>query len=398
MDQVFPAFKDKNIVVCFASSNEFLPFLCVALSSLVEHSVPLYNYDILILSKDITLENKNILKKSYSRKNVSVRFVDSGDLLGGAQPYHNAYLSTVTYYRLQVPVALCEYDKVLFLDSDILVLKDVAELYNTELGSYPLAASRCVMMNAIRRYSGEVENYLRTEIGLSCTNAYFQGGVLLINVKEWLQKSYSRKLLDLAVNNNLRNADQDVMNKFFKDNYLEISNEWNYETSQMCFRPFLKCMDKETMVRRSKVRNNPFLIHFSGKDKPWRYPHEEFANVWWHYARETPFYEAVIARLIDFRVSAKLPHAAGRDLQQLRDEFKIIHFPSINCHFAEIEKNMRLLYVIEHPMMLKFRKWRYAVRKAFSSGKERKKYQQKYDAIKNLLEEAKGLKKVLRRV
>ena len=117
------------------------------------------------------------------------------------------------------------------------------------------------------------------------------------------------------------------------------------------------------------------------------------ADIWWQYARKTPFYEEILQKLIDFRISQRKPQANTAEIQQLRKEFAQVHFPNINNRFAANEYNTKLLFVIEHPMRFKLKKSWYAIKKAFAFGKRYQKYKQKYQSLKTLLKDAKKLKK-----
>jgi lipopolysaccharide biosynthesis glycosyltransferase len=45
------------------------------------------------------------------------------------------------------------------------------------------------------------------------------------------------------------------------------------------------------------ANDDPYIIHYAGGIKPWKEPFSELADVWWKYARRTPFYEMLIADL-----------------------------------------------------------------------------------------------------
>ena len=47
-----------------------------------------------------------------------------------------------------------------------------------------------------------------------------------------------------------------------------------------------------------KSRSNPQIIHYAGFQKPWTDPDCDFASIYWRYARETPFYERLLKRVV----------------------------------------------------------------------------------------------------
>lgn len=69
-----------------------------------------------------------------------------------------------------------------------------------------------------------------------------------------------------------------------------------------------------------KSRNNPQIIHYAGFQKPWTDPDCDFASIYWRYARETPFYERLLKRVVKATApskpvveSVKPPRAIGED-------------------------------------------------------------------------------------
>ena len=137
---------------------------------------------------------------------------------------------------------------------------------------------------------------------------------------------------------------------------------------------------------------NPAVIHYSGEEKPWVSPiEEEYVDLWWQTAKRTPYYERLKSRFDCTQI-------VNQKIQQLRAEFVKYHFPNINGRFEKNEREIELVYVIEHRMGFKLEKWCYAVKKMLSFGKKQKKYQQKYDRIKKLLSEAESLKESLPKV
>ena len=382
--------------IVFSSSDFYVPYLSVCLTSLMAKISKNKKYEIRILENGIADSHKVRLSQSIDNDACNLEFVSLNRPCDKFQCHH--HVSKETFFKIYIPELFKNEEKVLFCDGDIIFEDDPAKLFDIDMGNKPLAAGLCHHWNGLIHFHKPFYDYTVRDLGIENPNLYIQGGILLFNNRV-IQRADVDSLSDLAQSRRFHNHDQDVLNMYFKNKVHILSSVWNYETIQAGFqRTSVPCMDIKHKSEWEEASKKPKIIHYSGREKPWFYPEEDKAHIWWEYARHTPFYEEIIARLIDFRLSTKLPHVVERDVQQIRDEFKVIHFPNINHHFAENERNTRLLYVIEHPMMLKFRKWRYAARRAFSSGEKRKKYQQKYDATKNLLEEAKELKKVLRRV
>lgn len=193
----------------------------------------------------------------------------------------------------------------------------------------------------------------------------------------------------------IRNREQDVINSVLQGKIFYLLELWNVPTLlPLGKQTTLYTMEYDLQVKYAKAVKQAKIIQYVSARKPWIYPNSDMALVWWQYARQTPFYEEILARLIDFRISQKDPQI-DVNVAQLRQEFVNIHFPNINNHFAKNEKDMKLLFVMAHPVKFRLKKWCYGIKKAFAFGKRHKKYQNKFNAVKQLIKEAKIYEKQL---
>jgi len=106
-------------------------------------------------------------------------------------------------------------------------------------------------------------------------------------------------------------------------------------------------------------------------------------ELWWKYARATPFYEELLARMVDFKAKNK---NINIELSNLRNELMQMHFPNINYHD-------KLSYVMQRIPYFELKKFIYKLKKVFSFGERHKYYQEKYNRTKKLIKDAKALKK-----
>ena len=128
--------------MCVISSDEYAPFAAVLVRSVIANISADKNYDIVILSDDMLQRNRlRIEAMADGLDNVSVRVMDISDIIKDFHFYTWAHFTPNTYYRLLAPDLFKAYKKVLYLDSDIVVNHDVAELYATDLDGYMMAAA-----------------------------------------------------------------------------------------------------------------------------------------------------------------------------------------------------------------------------------------------------------------
>ena len=104
IENLVPAYKTKNIAIVFETSQFFVPYLSVALLSLLQYTSPQYNYDILILSCELQEHDEIALRNIIQGKdNIIMRFLNPHLI---AKKYIDKarfnYLE-INYYRLLLP-------------------------------------------------------------------------------------------------------------------------------------------------------------------------------------------------------------------------------------------------------------------------------------------------------
>ncbi len=201
----------KVIPIFFAVDDGYIPFLAVSLESMLENASKDYYYVIKVLYTNISDENKEKILK-YESENAKIEFVDLNYYLEELEHklYTRDYYTKTTYYRLMIPNLYPQYDKILYLDSDITVLGDVSELYNTELDDNLVGAVPDGSVRIIKEFS----EYVERVVGMADYKNYFNAGVLLMNLKEMRKFDFQTKFLYLLENVKFSVAqDQDYLNR-----------------------------------------------------------------------------------------------------------------------------------------------------------------------------------------
>ena len=149
-------------------------------------------------------------------------------------------------------------DKALYLDCDLVVTKNLDDLFATDLQDYPLAA--------IRDFGGRA--YFGREI--------FNAGVLLIHNALWKQENMTQKLIDLTNewHDKVDQADQSILNMLFENKWLELDFDYNHIVIHKQF----------TDYRLPVGQNYPAIIHYLSHRKPWKdLAAQTYRDVWWYY-------------------------------------------------------------------------------------------------------------------
>ncbi len=279
-----PIWKENYSAIAMSSSEEYLPYLCVCLQSLIDNTDKKHNYDIIIFSSCENEEKKNIVTSKYSKKNISIRFYNP------KRHFENIKINFVVprftescYYRIAVSDVMPNYKKVVFTDIDLIFNCNIKELYKIDISNYTLAA--CI--DIPWRYFCERGNrkincmtypeYGKNILKLKDLKQYYNTGVALINIEEFKKHNYSEKLKELMIKNEYQSLEQDALNHLLNGSIKKISWKWNVEASE----------------RYSQTFKDYKIIHWLGSKKPWKYPDRPFARLWWKYARKTPFFNII---------------------------------------------------------------------------------------------------------
>ena len=301
-DILRPAFSENSVPVVMAANNNFVPMFAACVRSLIDHMSVKNNYDLVLLQSDVTPENKAVLLEMVRPyENVSLRFFDAAQLLTNYKLKANAHISVETYYRFLIQDVLPDYDKILYIDCDLIVNADVAELYHTDVEGYMLAATRDPdFIGQINGANLETRKYCEEEFPMKDPYNYFQAGVLLLNIKEMKAAHSLDEWLTFA-SHPYKYNDQDVLNLYCEGHVKYLDMAWNMITDCDHYRVnnVIVYAPSEILTEYKRAHANPKMIHYAGFMKPWHRPTEDYAQNFWVTLRKTPYYEEVLYRMMD---------------------------------------------------------------------------------------------------
>lgn len=265
----------KVIPIFFAVDDGYIPYLAVALESLIENASKEYFYSMKVLYTNIEEENKKKISK-YERENVKIEFVDLNYYIEEVKDklHTRDYYTKSTYFRLFIPNLYPQYDKAIYIDSDIVVLGDIAELYNKEIGDNLVAAAPDDVIQTIETF----QEYAERVVGVSDYRHYFNAGVLLMNLDEMRKFDFQNKFLYLLETIKFSVAqDQDYLNRLCKGRTKIIEKDW----------------DRMPVTKDEVDEKDLKLIHYNLTDKPWHYDNVKFSEYFWKYAERTEFIDII---------------------------------------------------------------------------------------------------------
>ena len=263
------------IPIFFAIDDGYMPFLAVTLESLIENSSKKYYYSIKVLYTNISEENKKKINK-YKRENVNIEFVDLNYYIEKVKDklYTRDYYTNTTYFRLFIANLYPQYNKAIYLDSDIVVLGDIAELYNQDMGDNLIAAAPDDVIQTTKVF----QEYAEKVVGVADYRNYFNAGILLMNLDEFRKFDFQNKFLYLLETIKFTVAqDQDYLNRLCKGKVKIIDKAWDTMP-----------IGNETLEEKDLK-----IVHYNLADKPWHYDNIKYKEYFWKYAKKTEYYNEI---------------------------------------------------------------------------------------------------------
>lgn len=251
----------ETINICFASDNNYAKYMGITIFSILHNAAYEDNINFYVLDNGISPLMKTQIESLKKIKSFAIKWIPvSGKIFYNCSTAR--YITIATYFRFLIPSLLPEVDKVLYLDCDLLVLADLRELFETDIGNY---------------YAGGVfdivalEKYMLKQFNLpSLEDSYVNCGVLLINNRKWRENDIQAKLVSYALNNSsrLHFADQDIINSVLYGKIKLLEHKWNVCNASYNKDSFLFSKHKKDIL---KALNKPAIRHYTGANKPWQH-------------------------------------------------------------------------------------------------------------------------------
>jgi lipopolysaccharide biosynthesis glycosyltransferase len=288
----------------FSTNEYFVPYLGVAIYSLIRNRSDNYNYDIVILGHGLAESSqKKLISLAADISNVRIRYFDMRTIFQSLPPntFHvEGYVPVETYDKCFVTQVLTGYERCLYLDSDIVVVDDVQKLHDIDMEGNAIGASVNIA-NVNAAYAKKVikgrqfDDYLQNELGVVDRNRYFQAGVLLLDMKAMEKMNLTEKAMQAL--REVRQPvffDQCLFNKIFYGNVKFFSTAWNHVWYMQNYSYLKSSIPTEVFYDYAHSRVSPSIIHFASKDKPHTKYGWELGDIFWKYAYESPFISDIL--------------------------------------------------------------------------------------------------------
>lgn len=276
---------DKTYNIAMITDENYVMPTIVALTSLDINSFGCI-FDVYVLTNNLSEKTSELFyKQKFS--NLNIKTIDASNITNKfkniKQNTHVTYSALLKFY---LPQVLTEADKVLYLDSDILVQKDIHELFDIDINEYYALVTRDYQA---------ILNYHVNKIGLT-DGSYFNSGIMLLNLKKMREDNATDKLISYKLNTMYHFMDQDAFNVIFGNKVKYISYRYNilscfvedldmYELSDIYQEDLTGYKTKKSLYQSCAI------IHLGGEKKPWIYNLGYLSKLYKKYYNKTVFFD-----------------------------------------------------------------------------------------------------------
>jgi lipopolysaccharide biosynthesis glycosyltransferase len=274
----------KPIAVVVAADDNYALPLAVTVQSALDSLPSDAHIELYVIDGGISPESRQRLLESWNDSRLRVRWLEFNlSLLDGMKV--SGHVTRMTYARLLLPQLLpVDLERVIYLDSDLIVLHELAKLWQQPVDG--VACGACQDPSApwldaehmLPNYSccGRFLSAARPipnfhELGLDACEPYFNAGVLLVNLRYWREHSITERAIECLHANQPHVLwwDQYALNVVLHRRWRALDIRWNQGTVAYRFPSHLDSpLDLNTYYQ---LRYQPWIVHFSAQIKPWHY-------------------------------------------------------------------------------------------------------------------------------
>lgn len=284
--------------IVFTCDDAYFKYANVVITSIIYNQNRNCRYEINVLSEFISNENMLLARKQLeSHPNFTINFVILKDF-DSSKFFLNSYMSISTYYRFYIPQLFSHYDRILYLDSDLIVDADISDFASLDFDDkLAICSPSPFIRNKVLKGDDEKFslNYFTHVLKMPDPLQYFNAGVMLYNIKKMNEIDITAKLFEAL--EDIKEPflqDQDILNSVLSNNggVKLISSKYNMTRTFVITAKRLFLERLKEIFRISKKNNWFFIYHYVGKDKPWMTKRSD-GLLFVKYAKMSPFYKQI---------------------------------------------------------------------------------------------------------
>jgi lipopolysaccharide biosynthesis glycosyltransferase len=260
----------KQIHIASACDANYVPYLGVMMYSLLKNSKNPSNKYFHIIDGGINSIDRVRMIELAGTYGANIEFLSIDESKYRHLIVYSHWTHTV-YYRLSLPELLENLDRVLYLDSDIICLRDIDEIYDMELDGK--------LIGAVQDMGNIDLSYLGVEDPQKCLNS----GVLLMDMAAWRKQGVADDINEFITNkaDKIRMPDQDILNAVLHTKWKDLGPRANMQLHQFSIWKRLFCDLPDTTI----------VLHFTSSNKPLNSFGTIYGSIFKKYLYESPWKE-----------------------------------------------------------------------------------------------------------
>lgn len=306
-----------KIKICLITDNNYAIPTAVAIVSMIENKNADSIYEINILAVELDDFHKRKLKE-LEKGSVSINIIDF-DSDRYKQIKAKTHVNNSALIKFDIANIFHNYEKILYLDGDVIVQKDLSELYNLSLEDF--------LAICVRDMGAEVKEKFHNVIGI---NKYFNSGVMLLNLDKIRYDNLSETLFKTKKNNpNWPCMDQDVFNFVFENKVKWVEPKYNAMLPLYIGHGYsLKDVNKfyNTCYKSFYVmQEGAHILHFAGEShlRPWKVINGTMSDVWMRYYNLSPYKNIDLHRTVFIEESDSIKYFHN-EITSMKDQINYL--------------------------------------------------------------------------
>lgn len=293
--------------IVLTPDNNYIKYVSATILSLIHNKSDNEVLDIIILTSSINKQNElKLLSMQSDDTKIRVYFADCllNHYIPNVKLSSTGYWSTATFYRLLIPLIMSDYEKVLYIDSDIICANKIYDFFEIPFDTSSLiavidSAAPDFDKNRAKRF---LESFHLNKFNF---NQYFNAGVTYFNINKIDKRDYNCAVINL-LSKKYEFQDQDILNFIFRNSTKIVHQRYNFQAGMLNWGGWIEQIKKYGSYEQEweEALETPVFIHFVGKEKPWNHKECWFSEKFWTFAKESPFFFDILQSSL-FEIRAK---------------------------------------------------------------------------------------------
>ncbi len=283
------AHPNKTINIVFNTDASYTEYTKVVIKSAIKTKNKDSIYNINVLCVDLSKSKMEEFKALASKKlNVFINTIplELKTLSNVGNYKMDHYVTRADLFKFFMPDIFPKLDKILYIDSDTIILKDLSDLYNTDISKN--------YIGAVMRYDYDLEWKKLSNGTWDLRKTYtYNCGVILFNLKKWRKDHIKEKLIEAKNNDKINDLmTQRSFNEVIPLNKIKklspiyntygrmTERDFEVKNFKLLYKPYCNHINSADDLFKQAV-----IIHWAGHKKPWSYKDVNYADKWWYFAK-----------------------------------------------------------------------------------------------------------------